>query len=171
MWSLIFHKKTKISSISKYQSDHNVQKDILIQKITQEILKLERKITQEARDLLQTEVTGIKAALSRNNSWLNRLQNKVYRSRIENSAKWQRDQIKQLYHEKVKLQVQLDRLQGKFWINQVRKWLTFVLFAMLLIFAIWVIFMGVITTLYLLPIWGSILITYLFYQRKSNKLY
>ena len=52
--------------------------------------------------------------------WLNRLQNKVYRSKIENSAKWQRDQIKQLYQEKVKLQVQLDRLKGIFFYIMLR---------------------------------------------------
>ena len=171
MWNLNFYKTTRISSISKYQSDHNSQKDILIQKITQEIQKLDQKITTEAQDLFQTEVTGIKAALSRNNSWFNKLQNKVYRSKIENSAKWQRDQIKQLFKEKLRLQIQLDRLTGKFWVKQIRKWLTLFLCTVFFFLAIWVIFMGVITTLYLLPIWGSILIAYIFYQRKSNKLY
>ena len=170
MRNWIHQKNKKVFSINKYQPN-NTQKEILIQKITQEILKIDQKISKEAKDLFQTEVTGIKAALSNNISWLDRLQNKFYRSKIQDSAKWQRDQIRQLYQEKLKLQLQLDRLTGRFWIKQIRKWLTLFILIIVFIFAIWVIFMGIITTLYLLPIWGSILIAYLFFKNNSHKPY
>ena len=165
----ILRKNKNVYDIDRYQSN-NTSKDFIIQKITQDILKIDQKISKEAKDLFQTEVAGIKAAFSSNNSWLDRLQKNIYRSKIQNSAKWQRDQIRQLYQEKQKLQLQLDRLTGKFWIKQLQKWLTLFIFTVLVIFAIWIIFMGLVTTLYLLPIWGTILITYLFFQRKSHKL-
>ncbi len=165
-----FQRNQKVYSINKYQYN-DTPKDILIQKITQEISRLDQKISKEAKELFQTEVTGIKAALSSNTSWIDKLQAKFYRSKIQNSAKWQRDQVRRLYQEKQRLQSQLDRLTGKFWIKKIRKWLAIIMLLILFIFAIWIIFMGLITTLYLLPLWGSILIGYLFFKRNSHKYY
>ena len=165
MQNCIFQKNNKVYSISKYKTN-NTPKDILIQKITQEIFKLDQKISKEAKELFQTEITGIKTALSNNTNWLDRFQKNFYRSNILDSAKWQRSQIRQHYQEKRKLQLQLDKLTGKFWVKQIRKWLTIIIITIIFILAIWVIFMGIITTLYLLPIWGSILIVYLYLKKK-----
>ena len=166
----IFEKNSKVYNINKYQSN-KTQKDILIQNLTEEILKLEQKLSKEAKELFQTEVTGIKAAFSNDKSWLERLQKKLFRTKIENSAKWQRDHILQLYREKKNLQLQLDKLTGKFWRNRIRTWFTIAIFSVLLVLIVWVVFLGIMTALYLLPLWGSILIGYIFLKNRSPKLY
>ena len=169
MQNWIFSKNKKIYSINKYQSS-NKQKELIVERLNQEILKIDRKLSKETQELLQTEVTGIKAALSNQNNWLHRLQKKFYWQTIQNSAKWQRGHVQKLYQERRSLQTQLDRLSGKFWIKQIRYWLGIAILAMVIIFAAWIVFMGMLTTLYLLPIWGSVLIVYLYFQKKSNTL-
>ena len=131
----IFQKNKNITSISKYKSN-NDPKNLLINRITQEITKLDQKISNESKELLQTQVIGIKAALSMENNWLYKLQKKIYWPKIQNSVKWQRDNILQLYKERRRLQIELDRLTGRFWVKQIRQWITIALLIIICIFAI-----------------------------------
>ena len=161
-------KKTQVYSIQKASVIRNKTK--LIQNITKEIQEIDQKLAAEIKELMQTQAVGLKTALSKNKNWFDQLQKKIYWSRIKESLFWHRDQIIFLYREKRKLQIQLDRLNGRVWAKRIRSWIAILTLCIISFFAVWIVFMGIITTLYLLPLLVLVLVSYLFFQRISNKI-
>ena len=162
-----FKSKQKLSSINIYKSDKD-SKNLLIKKISQEISKLDQRIYEESNELFQTHITGFRARFAAKNNWFQKMYSNLYWSKIQNSAKWQQYQIKQLYQEKRKLKLKLDKLSGKFWIKRFHEWLWIAFLYLIFSMTIWIMLMGIITSLYFLPIWGSILIAYALFDTKSK---
>ena len=167
MLNWFLKRESKTYAIEKFKSFHS--KESLQKELTNEISRIDQAIARATKELLQTQAVAVKAALSRNNSLLYRIQKKLLWSQVQDSSSWHRTKIIQLHQERWQLQTQLDRLTGKFWRKQIQKWLLIILLGAISIFAVWIIIMGFIATLYLLPIWGSILLAFIFFQRKSIK--
>ena len=168
MLNWFLRKESKTYAIEKFKSFNS--KESLEKELTNEIWKIDQGIARATKELLQAQAVAVKATLSRNNSLLYRIQKKLYWSQVQDSASWHRAKIIQLSQERWQLQTKLDRLTGRFWRKQIQKWLLILLLGAITIFGLWIVIMGFIATLYLLPIWISILLTIIFFQRKSIKL-
>ncbi len=166
IWFLSPKKRTySIKKISSFNS-----KGIQIQKLNEEIYRIDQQLSKETKELLKAQTIVFKAAFSNKSYWHNRFLTKVYWSKAKETAEWYRNQIFLLFKEKRKLEIQLDLLTGKYWIKQLRKWLLIILSGTITIFIVWIILLGILTSLYLMPIWGSILLLYFFFQKRSYKL-
>jgi hypothetical protein len=167
MLNWFLRKESKTYAIEKFKSFNS--KESLEKELTNEIWKIDQGIARATKELLQAQAVAVKATLSRNNSLLYKIQKKLYWSQVQDSASWHRTKIIQLHQERWQLQTKLDRLTGKFWRKRIQKSLLILLLGAITIFALWIIIMGFIATLYLLPIWGSILLVFIIFQRKSIK--
>ncbi len=156
----------KALSIQKYASSQN--KNSLIRNLSNKIAKIEQEISQARSELLEVQMAGIKAKLSNDKNWIQRLEKKFYWSQIKESSCAHRDRLIFLRQEKRRLQIELDKLNGQYWIKKIKTWLIFLLISMIILLAFWVILLGLIASLYSLPVWGSILLIYFLIQHRSR---
>ena len=156
------------SSIEKVNIITN---NILIKDLTKRLEKLNQEIGQTTKELLEVQTAGIRATLTGNNSWINKIQKRIYWSTIEKSSSFHKERLISLQRERTKVEMQLDRLNGQFWSKRIKRWVGLFLIFVIMIFALWILLLGLLATLYVLPIWGLILLTYLFFQKSSINRY
>ena len=165
-----FLKKSILSnSIQKFKRSDNTEK--IVESIKNELYRLDMEISELTKGLLETQLTGIKTKFSRNQGFLGNIQKNWYGAAIQESTSWHQEQIFNLYKKRKSLQRKLDQLTGKFWINRIKRWvilLTVVIFAVL---SLAIIFMGVLTFLYLIPVWIGVFFLYMIINRKLSNRY
>ena len=158
--------RKKHSSISAIQKVHATNKPIDITvKLQDELNLIDEKIRECTKALLEAHSVQLKSLFSTNSGWLTDLRAKRYISSARESASWHSQHLIRLQKERRHITIQLEKATGKFWSNRIKRWLAYSALAAMVLIAFWVIFMGLITALYLLPIWGSILIVYLLASR------
>ncbi len=160
-------KTSNNSSIKPYNASDDEKS--LSKNLKKHIRQLELQISESTKNIFEAQLVGLRATLDRNSGLLHSVKKKWYKSAVETSTTWHTERLIALYQEKQSLQDQLDRLEGKFWIKRIRKWILYLLSGIVLIFMIWILFMGLITAIYLMPLWISIVVVYIFLHRKGWK--
>lgn len=163
MRNLFIRKNQDVSNITIV----NISKTKQINELTKKINFIDQSIIQATKELLETQKVGIKAAFSMDNNWINKVQSEWYKKVIKKSASWQSNHIWQLHQKRRVIQKQLDILNGQFWPKKIRRYLIFLALSILGITGIYIIIMGIFAALYLLPIWGTFTLIYLYLL--SNK--
>ncbi len=131
------------------------------------LFAIDQEILELTQGLIRAQAVSIKSALSTQNSWLDNLRKKWYISAANESASWHREKLLMLQKKRRFIQVELDKFTGEFWPKRIRRWLVILSIFIFSLLALLIIIMGFITTLYLLPIWGCILIVYFLINRRS----
>ena len=163
--SNIFHREKRDRySIQKYDSFRNQD---LIENLNKKLREINQNISQTSQDLFEVEAAKIRATFSGNSTWINKLQKKIFWSTIQQSSSFNQQRLIQLYKERSRVQNQLDRVNGQFWKKRILRWLSYAFLFCFILFAIWIILMGLIATLYLLPLWGSLVVIYFFIQKNK----
>ncbi len=155
----------KQSSIQKFVSSEN--KSDIANNLKAKLNSIDKKIAEVTQELLQAQAVAIKSSLSTQSGWLGSMQQKWYGSTAQESIKWHRDLLSRLYKQRRQLQIQFEIETGQFWKNQIRRFLLLIIFGMILLLGICIVVMGLMTALYLLPIWGSIVILYFVIKKRS----
>ena len=162
------NKKKPISlSIEKHKSHPN--KNELIKSLTRDIEEIEQQISQTSMDLLKVQMAGIRAKYSPENHWIKNLQKKFYWSIIEKSSSAHRDELIYLKKERKRLEIIIDKLKGQFWRKRIEYWFKLFIQLIILFFVLSIILLGLITSLYLIPIWGSMMLLYIILKKRRNK--
>ncbi len=92
----------------------------------------------------------------------------IYKNQIEDSINWHLQKLKDLYFERRRVQIQLEKITGKFWMNRIKRILTVILLGFLLLFSIFIFVSGFLALIYSLPFLILIFIVYTL-SRKSIK--
>ncbi len=142
-------------------------KSEISKKLINEINRIDNQIKSITQSLIDAQAVSIRSALSSNNNWYVNLQKKWFGGVIQHSLSWHRDELIFLYKERSKLQKELDKLNGKLWTKRITRWALILLLLIVSLFIFWIILMGFITAIYLLPIWGSILLAYILLKGRS----
>ncbi len=161
-------KNSNVYSLQKLETFTN--KEELINKLKIEIEKVDASLSNATSELIRAQTIGIKIALSRNNNWIDQLQKKAYWSNIQNSASWHREKILHLYQERRTLQIKLDKLTGKYWSKQILNLLKLIGLGVTIIFALWLTMMGIMATIFLLPLFALILLGYFIVLNKNKRI-
>ncbi len=138
------------------------------QKIKQEISNINKKIVIISQELIKSKATSLQTYFTKNQNIINRIQMQWNEKKFKEADAWHSDRLTILYQERLKLQEKLDRLTGNYWMNKIKKWLAILIISIISIVIIWILVMGLVTAIYLLPIWGSIVFLYLYLQRKKR---
>ena len=160
-----FNLKNNSSLIQKYVPIQSKQEKI--KNLTIELFEIEQQISETTQELLEVQMVALRARWTKNNSLYNNLKEKFYSKAIKASSYAHRERLIFLHKRRTQLKDQLDKLNGQYWANKAKRWLKFILIAGIFLFAFWLIFISIIATLYLLPIWLTILFLYIYFQRKS----
>ena len=162
MFNLFKSKKNNHYAIQR--SDSTGQSN-LISALTKEIASIDQEIAQTYKDLLEVQVTRFRASFSKNANWLDKLQKQLYWSAIQNSSSFYKDELLSLHQRRRVVQRRLDKLNGTFWKKRLYSWLVLTFLFLIIILASWIILMGLIASLYLLPFLAVIFLLFSLFRK------
>ncbi len=165
----------KLSNNSQSLVIRNNSSQNLIDHISNEIELLDRQILQTQEALIQAASVGIRTKVFGDRNLLSRMTNRFYFSLANDSANWHKTKLIELQKQRISLQFRLERLNGTFWINRLKRWL-FVLLAFVSFgFFISLFIIAIFFTLSLLPfiLLFLVLVTifYYFSVRSNHNFY
>ncbi len=137
------------------------------EKLKEELNSIDNKIADISRELINSQVISWRYNLSTSKGLFGNIQRKLYGTAAQESANWHKDRLLLLHKERRLIQKKIEKANGTFWINQIRQWLKIFTLIIITIFCLWIILMGLITALYLLPICGLIFLTYWLFTKNT----
>ena len=159
----IFSRPNKVVALQRIDLSRNADP---VQSLQARLERLERQIGETSRALIQAQAVSVRSMLSGSSDFLGGIQKKVVESSARNSVSWHQSRLQEMTKERRELQHQLDRLTGQVWPKRLRRWLLWAGIGAAIIVASTVFVMGVFTAIYLLPIWGTLLLVLFLSQRK-----
>ena len=159
----IFSRPNKVVALQRIDLSRNADP---VQSLQARLERLERQIGETSRALIQAQAVSVRSMLSGSSDFLGGVQKKIVESSARNSVSWHQSRLLEMTQERRELEDQLDRLTGQVWPKRLRLWLLWTAIGAAIIVASTVFVMGVFTAIYLLPIWGTLLLVLFLFQRK-----
>ena len=156
-------KQNRSTEVVKYNS--NVKLD-LEEKINNQLININAEISENSKALLEAQIVKIRSNFSKPNNFIEKIGRNVYKTKLEESITWHHKQIKDLYLRRRELQKNLEKLQGTFWLNRIKRFLTIILIGFFSLFTLFIFLSGFMIIIYLLPL---ILLTFLGYLFVAKK--
>ena len=152
------YKRNKSSTIVKFNSNkkYDFQKQINI-----EILEIDEEITKNSQALLQAQIVKLRSTFSKSNNVIEKIGKNIYKQKVEDSIDWHQKKVKELYLKRKTLQINLEKVSGIYWLNQIKRFLIIILIGFLTLLCLFIFFSGFMIIIYLLPLIILIFIGYL----------
>ena len=157
-------KQKRSTEVVKYNS--NVKFD-LEDKINNQLIKINQEISENSKALLEAQIVKIRSNFSKSNNLIERIGRNIYQPKLEESINWHQKQIKDLYLKRRELQKNLEKLQGTFWLNRIKTFLTIILIGFFSLFTLFIFLSGFMIIIYFLPLIIIILAGYLLINKKN----
>ena len=156
-------KKNTIEKIVKYNSNDKYN---LTDELYFRIQEVDQKISENSSALIEAQIVKLRSNLPQSNNLIKKIGKNIYKKKLEDSIYWHQIQIKELYAERRKLQINLEKTQGVFWINRIKRFLQIIVIGIFILLAILIFFSGFILIIYLLPLIILILLGYWILSKK-----
>ena len=158
----------KINKDSRYEIvQYDKNKSFTLQdQINNEIKFVDQKISVNSKALVEAQLVKLRSTFTKSNNLLENIGKNIYKTKIEESINWYQKDIKNLYLRRRELIIELEKLQGIFWLNQIKRLfgiisIIFLIFLLLIIF-----FSSFMLLIYLMPFILLIFIGYLISRDK-----
>jgi len=159
-----FKDKKNISNhIVKY--DENRIFD-LQDEINNKILEIDKQISENSKALIEAQMVKLKSTFSRSNNFIEKIGKNLYQTKLEDSINWHQKQLKKLYLKRRELEINIEKIKGIYWINQIKRFLKIILIGFFILFSLFIFLSGFMIIIYLLPV---ILLTFLGYLLVAKK--
>ena len=152
------YKKNYSNKIIQYNSDQNFA---LQDQINNEIMDINQKISENSKALVDAQIVKLRSTFSRSNNFIERIRKNVYTTKIEESITWHQKQLKELYVRRRELEINLEKLKGVFWLNQIKRCLKILLIGFFIFLALLIFLSGFMILIYLMPFIILIFLAYL----------
>ena len=159
-----FKSKQNISTaVVKYNSNVNFD---LEEKINNQIIKINEEISYNSKALLEAQIVKLRSNFSKSNNFIETIGKNVYKTKLEDSINWHQKEIKDLYFKRRELQKNLEKLQGTFWLNRIKRFLTIILIGFFALFTLFIFLSGFMIIIYCLPLIIISFAVYLLIKKK-----
>ena len=152
------YKKNYSNKIIQYNSDQNFA---LQDQINNEIMDINQKISENSKAIVDAQIVKLRSTFSRSNNLIERIRKNVYKTKIEESITWHQKQLKELYVRRRELEINLEKLKGVFWLNQIKRCLKILLIGFFIFLALLIFLSGFMILIYLMPFIILIVLVYL----------
>ena len=156
-------KKHRSNQIVQYNSN---KKFDLENQINNEIIKLDKKISKDSKELLEAQIVKLRSNFSKSNTFIERIGKNVYNKKLDESINWYQKQIKESYIKRRELQINIEKIKGIFWLNQIKRFLKIISIGFLILLSLFIFLSGFMMIIYLLPLIILIFLGYLLAQKK-----
>ena len=142
----------------QYNSNQNYA---LQDQINNEIIDVNQKISENSKALVDAQIVKLRSTFSRSNNFLERIGKNVYKTKIEESITWHQKQLQELYVRRRELEINLEKLKGVFWLNQIKRCLKIILIGFFICLALLIFLSSFMILIYLMPFIILIVLVYL----------
>ena len=120
--------------------------------IKNKIIDIDQKISDNSKALVEAQIVKIRSTFSISNNFIEQIGKNVYKTKIEESINWHQKQLKDLYLRRRELEINLERLQGIFWLNQIKRLLKVILIGFFVFLSLFIFLSGFMIIIYLMPL-------------------
>ncbi len=153
------------NEITTYNPSNNFK---IHNQINTKLIEIDKEIAQNSKDLFEAQIVRFRTIFSTPKNLIERMGKNMYKSQIEDSISWHQQKLKDLYFERSRIQIQLEKITGNLWINRIKRILKVVLLAFLLLLIIFIFISGFLAMVYSLPFLMLVFMVYIF-SRKNIK--
>ena len=163
---LKFFKSKKKSNYKIVQ--YNSNKDFSLQnQINTNILEIDQKISENSKALIEAQIVKLRSTFSRSNNFIEQIGKNIYKTKLEDSITWHQKELKELYLRRKELKINLEKTEGIFWLNRIKRFLRIILIGFFISLSLIIFLSGFMIMIYLLPLIILILLVSLI----ANKRY
>ena len=160
----IFRYKKNISSqITSYDPSNTFK---IQSKNKAQMQEIDREIKQNSQALLEAQIVKLRTTFSNPNNLFEQIGRNVYKNQIDVSINWHQKKLKDLYFERRIIQMELEKENGTFWINSIKRSLIILLLIIISLFSVFILISGILAMIYLLPFFILILMGYILLKKK-----
>ncbi len=150
-------KQSNTHQIVKYNSDKEFN---LADEINLEMVEIDKKLSENSKALFEAQIVKLRSTFSNSNNFIEKIGKNVYKVKLEESINWHQKQIKELMFRRKELQVNLEKLEGIFWLNRIKRFLKILFFGFVIALYLFIFLSGFMIIIYLLPIILLIILSY-----------
>ena len=156
-------KKHKSNEIVQYNS--NLKFDLEDQ-INHKIKELDEIIAENSKALFEAQIVKLRSNLSKSNNFIEKIGKNVYKTKLDESINWYQKQIKESYLKRRELQINIEKIKGIYWLNQIKRFLKIIFIGLLLLLSLFIFLSGFMIIIYSLPVMIMIFFVYLLATKK-----
>ena len=148
----------------QYNSNENFS---LKDQINTNIVEIDKKISENSKALVEAQIVKLRSTFSRSNNFIEQIGKNVYKTKLEDSITWHQKELKELYLRRKELKINLEKTEGIFWLNRIKRFLRIILIGFFISLSLIIFLSGFMIMIYLLPLIILILLVSLI----ANKRY
>jgi len=156
-------KPTNSQEIVKYSSN---EKSALQEKINIKILEINQKISENSKALIEAQIIKIRSTFSKPNNLFEKIGKNIYKTKLEESIIWYQQELKDLYLSRRELEINLEKIKGIFWLNQIKRFIRIIFIGFLFFFSLFIFLSGFVIMIYLLPLIILIFLGYFLFNKR-----
>tara|TARA_Y100001968_G_scaffold211180_1_gene194335 strand:- start:576 stop:1085 length:510 start_codon:yes stop_codon:yes gene_type:complete len=157
------YKKNSSTEIVQYHSKGEFD---LKDQINNKIIEIDNKISENSQALIEAQIVKFRFNFSKSNNFIEKVGKNVYKTKLEDSIKWHQKQLKELYSRRRELEINLEKIQGIYWLNRIKKLFKLFFLGFFVLCSLFIFLSGFMIILYLLPLIMLISLVYLLTTRK-----
>jgi len=166
--SNFFYRFFKHKENSNYEIvNYKLNKEFELQdKLKDQIIEIDKKISETSKSLIEAQVVKLRSTVSSSNNFIGKIGKNVYKLKLEESINWHQKELKELYCKRKKLQTSLEKIQGVFWLNRIKRLIAIIFIGVLVLIGLFVFLSGFMILIYLMPLIILIILGYLIANKK-----
>ena len=157
------YKQNNSHKIVQYNSNENFS---LRDQIKSDIIDIDKKLAETSKALVEAQIVKFRSTFSRSNNFIEQIGKNVYKTKLEDSINWHQKQLKELYLRRRELQINLEKLKGIFWINQIKRLMRIIFIGFFIFFSLFIFMSGFMIIIYLMPLIILISLGYLISRKR-----
>tara|TARA_B100000579_G_scaffold10128_1_gene7504 strand:+ start:657 stop:1169 length:513 start_codon:yes stop_codon:yes gene_type:complete len=135
--------------IVQYNSNENFS---LQDQINTNIVEIDKKISENSKALVEAQIVKLRSTFSRSNNFIEQIGKNVYKTKLEDSITWHQKELKELYLRRKELKINLEKTEGIFWLNRIKRFLRIILIGFFISLSLIIFLSGFMIMIYLLPL-------------------
>ena len=135
--------------IVQYNSNENFS---LQDQINTNIVEIDKKISDSSKALMEAQIVKLRSTFSRSNNFIEQIGKNVYKARLDDSINWYQKELRELYLRRKELKINLEKTQGIFWWNRIKRFLRMLLIGFFISLSLIILLSGFMIMIYLLPL-------------------
>tara|TARA_Y100001968_G_scaffold75172_1_gene66588 strand:- start:495 stop:1007 length:513 start_codon:yes stop_codon:yes gene_type:complete len=157
------YEQNKSNEIVKYNSKSKLD---LEDQINSRIIEIDEDISKNSTALFEAQIVKLRSTFSKSNNFIDKIGKNVYKKKLEESIDWHQDKLKELYFRRRELQTKLERVQGVFWLNRIKRFLKIIFIGFFILLSLFIFVSGFMIIIYILPLIILILLVYLLINKQ-----
>ena len=149
LYKLFKYKENPNFNIVKYNLN---EKSDLKNQINIQIIAIDKEISENTSELFEAQIVKFRSTFSKSNNFIERIGKHTYQTKLEDSINWHQKKLKELYLRRRDLQVKLEKINGIFWFNRIKRVLIIISMLFFILISLFIFLSGFMIIIYLLPL-------------------